>query len=314
MAVTIESINEHATHRHRANREELVGRIARAVRAEGDIEPLPGLHLHRISQPNETAHSIAEPAFCVIAQGSKEVTLGERRYRYDPEHYLLMTVELPFSARIIEASPDRPYLGVRLDLDPAVVGSVMVEAGIPAPRPQGDAKAFSVSALDADLLDATLRLVRLIDAPAQARVLLPLVTREIIFRLLLGEQGSRLRHLPLLGGHAHRIAQAVERLRQDFDQPVHIPRLARELGMSPSGFHTHFKAITDLSPLQFQKQVRLHEARRLMLGEHLDATSAGIRVGYNDASHFSRDYKKHFGAAPARDVERLRATIGGAAR
>jgi AraC-like DNA-binding protein len=293
------------------NRVELAERIARHMREDGVAEPIQGLHLHRASRPNERIHSIAEPAFCVIAQGSKEVTLGESRYRYDPEHYLLMTVELPFTGLISEASKQRPYLSLRLDLDPAVVGSVMVEAGIPAPRSQGDPKAHVVSALDADLLDATLRLVRLIDSPAQARVLVPLVTREIIFRLLMGENGSCLRHLPLLGGHVHRIAQAVERLRKDFDQPLHIPRLARELGMSASGFHTHFKAITDMSPLQFQKQLRLHEARRLMLGEHLDATSAGIRVGYNDASHFSRDYKKHFGTSPARDVERLRASVGG---
>jgi AraC-like DNA-binding protein len=143
-------------------------------------------------------------------------------------------------------------------------------------------------------------------------VLVPLVKREIVFRLLLGEQGNRLRHFPLLGGHAHPIAQAVERLRRDFDRPLRIESIARELGMSPSGFHTHFKAITDMSPLQFQKQLRLHEARRLMLGENLDATSAGFRVGYNDVSHFSRDYKKHFGDAPVRDVERLRANLVGA--
>lgn len=168
-----------------------------------------------------------------------------------------------------------------------------------------------VSALDADLLDATVRLMRLIDSPAQARVLVPLVKREIVFRLLLGEQGHRLRHFPLLGGHSHRIARAVARLRKDFDQPLRIEDIARELGMSSSGFHDHFKAITDMSPLQFQKQLRLHEARRLMLGDDLDVTSAGMRVGYNDASHFSRDYKRHFGTAPGRDVEQLRANMGG---
>ena len=126
----------------------------------------------------------------------------------------------------------------------------------------------------------------------------------------LGEQGNRLRHLPLLGGNSHRIAQAVERLRKDFDRPLRIDSITRELGMSSSGFHDHFKAITNMSPLQFQKQLRLREARRLMLGERLDATSAGFRVGYHDASYFSRDYKKYFGTSPARDVERLRANIG----
>ena len=305
----MESMHEQAEHRDRANREELAARIARARREDGVVEPVQGLHLRRVSQPNDRVHDISEPSFCVIAQGRKEIYLGASRYHYDPEHYLLVTVEVPFAGRILEASRERPFLSLRLDIDPALVGSVMVEAGLPAPRGTGDAKALAVSALDADLLDATVRLVRLIDSPAQARVLVPLVKREIAFRLLLGEQGNRLRHFPLLGGHAHRIAQAVERLRQDYDRPLRINDLARDLGMSSSGFHDHFKAITDLSPLQFQKQLRLQEARRLMLGESLDAASAGTRVGYNDASHFSRDYKRHFGSAPAGDVDRLRANI-----
>lgn len=292
----------------------MIQRIAHANREDGVVEPVQGLHLHRMSQPTERIHGLSRPSFCVIAQGGKDVFVGESCYRYDPEHYLLATAELPLSSCIVKASKERPYLSLRLDLDPALVGSVMVEIGIPAPRSRGDAKAIVVSALDADLLDATLRLVRLIDSPAETRVLAPLVTRVIVFRLLLGEQGTRLRHLSLLGGHAHRIAQAVERLRQNFDRPLRIESIARELGMSTSGFHDHFKAITDMSPLQFQKQLRLREARRLMLGEHLDGTSAGFRVGYNDASYFSRDYKKHFGTSPARDVERLRANLGGASQ
>ncbi len=297
--------------RDRANREELVTRIADANRVDGAAEPIAGLHLNRMSQPTERVHGLSEPSFCVIAQGLKRIYLGERCYCYDVEHYLLATVELPITSCIVEASTERPYLSLRLDLDPTLVGSVMVEAGLPAPRSQSDAKALVVSALDTELLDATLRLVRLIDSPAQARVLAPLVKREIVFRLLLGEQGSRLQHLPLLGGHSHRIAQAVERLRQDFDRPLRIENIARDLGMSSSGFHDHFKAITDMSPLQFQKELRLREARRLMLGEHLDATSAGFKVGYHDASHFSRDYKKHFGTSPARDIEHLRANMVG---
>jgi AraC-like DNA-binding protein len=303
---------ERTEYRDRTNREELVERIARIIRGDGTVEPIPGLHLNRVSQASERLHNVSIPSFCVIAQGSKEISLGERVYCYDTDHFLLTTVALPITSCVVDASRDRPYLSLRLDLDPALVGSVMVEAGLPAPRSQTDAKALVVSALDSDLLDATVRLVRLIDAPIQARMLAPLVTREIVFRLLMGEQGNRLRHLPLLGGHSHRIAQAVEWLRRDFDQPLRIDRIARELGMSSSGFHDHFKAITDMSPLQFQKELRLREARRLMLGEHLDASSAGFRVGYHDASHFSRDYKKHFGTSPARDIEHLRATIGSA--
>jgi AraC-like DNA-binding protein len=242
----------------------------------------------------------------VIAQGSKEVLLGDSRYRYDPAHYLLATVELPVVGQVLEASAERPYLSLRLDLDPALVGSVMVEAGHLSARSRGDARALDVSPLDADLLDATVRLMRLLDSPAEARILRPLITREIVYRLLMGDQGNRLRHLALLGGQTDRIAEAVERLRREFDQPLRIDSLARELGMSVSGFHHHFKAVTAMSPLQFQKQLRLQEARRILLGENLDAASAGYRVGYDDASQFNREYKRLFGQPPLRDVERLR--------
>jgi AraC-like DNA-binding protein len=207
---------------------------------------------------------------------------------------------------VTEASEERPYLGLVLRLDPALVGSVMVEAGHRTLRDHAAVKAFDVSQLDAGLLDAAVRLVRLLESPSEeASFLRPLVTREIVYRLLVGEQGGRLRHTAVLGGHAHRIAMALERLREDFDQPLRIEDIARELGMSVSGFHHHFKAVTAMSPLQFQKQLRLQEARRLMLGEDLDAASAGYRVGYGDASHFNREYKRLFGAPPMRDVERL---------
>jgi AraC-like DNA-binding protein len=167
-------------------------------------------------------------------------------------------------------------------------------------------RAIAVSPLDVQLLDACVRLTRLLDAPAEAPVLLPLLTREIIYRLLVGEQGARLRHLAILGGYTPSIARAIERLRQDFDQPLRIEQLARDLGMSVSGLRHHFKAVTALSPSQFQKQLRLLEARRLLLGEDLDAASAAYRVGYHDASHFTREYKSLFGVPPMRDVQRLR--------
>jgi AraC-like DNA-binding protein len=165
---------------------------------------------------------------------------------------------------------------------------------------------MDVSPLDAGLLDAVVRLVRLLDSPTEARYLAPLVTREIVYRLLIGEQGGRLRHTAALGGHAHRIGRALERLREDFDRPLRVKDVAREVGMSVSGFHHHFRAVTAMSPLQFQKRIRLQEARRLMLGEGLDAGSAGHRVGYGDVSQFTREYKRLFGAPPMRDVGRLR--------
>lgn len=295
------------TQRLSANREELLERIARAVPEDGAAEPLRGLHLFRVSAPFGQVHSVAEPSFCVIAQGSKEVLVGSSRYRYDPEHYLITTVELPRISQILEASPEQPYLSLRMDLDPALVSAVILEMGNPAPCSQSDVSALDVSPLDVDLQDAVLRLVRLAEfGHAEARVLAPLVTREIIYRLLAGRQSARLCHLASVKGDTSFVAQAVERLRQNFDQPLRMADLARELGVSISGLHHHFKAVTAMSPLRFQKNLRLQEARRLMLNGDFDAAGAAFRVGYNDASHFNREYKSLFGVPPMRDVQRLR--------
>jgi AraC-like DNA-binding protein len=289
-----------------ASREELVERLTRAVQADGAIEPLEGLRLRRESAPTELGHGVSEPCFCVIAQGGKEVLLGDNRYPYDPAHYLIATAALPIASRVTEASAERPYLSAIIKLEPALVGSVMVEAGQPAPRGATAVTAIDVSALDAGLLDAVVRLVRLLDSPADARFLAPLVKREIVYRLLRGEQRGRLAQVAALGGSPHRIAEAVERFRKEYNQPLRIEDVAHDLGMSVSGFHHHFRALTAMSPLQFQKHLRLQEARRLMLGEGLDATSAGYRVGYSNASHFTREYKRLFGAPPMHDVEQLR--------
>src|SRR2546423_7659208 len=306
MNVMIHQQAEREAELMQANHEELVERIGRALREDGTVQLLQGLHLSRCSLPLKPVHSVLEPSVCVIAQGSKEVLLGDSRYRYDPSQYLLATVELRRVSQILEASKERPYLSSRLELAPTLVSSVMVEAGHVSPPGHADVRAIAVSPLDGNLLDAFVRLVRLLDSPAEAPVLLPLITREIIYRLLMGEQGGRLRHLALLGGYTPSIARAVAQLRQDFDQPLRIERLARELGMSVSGLRQHFKAVTAMSPSQFQKQLRLQEARRLMLGEDLDAASAAYRVGYHDASHFNRAYKSLFGVPPMLYMQRLR--------
>jgi AraC-like DNA-binding protein len=297
---------EREAKRAQANRAELTERIAHAIRQDGMIEPLKGLHFNRVSTPVEPCHNVSIPAFCAIAQGNKEILLGNDRYQYDSMHYLLATAELPIVSQILEASKEKPYLSLRLDLNPSLVGSVMVEADYPSPQSRADVKAINVSSLDAPLLDAVVRLVRLLDTPVEAQVLMPLIAREIIYRLLIGAQGSRLRQIAVLGGYTHHIARAIDRLRKDFNQPLRIENIAREFGMSVSGFHHHFKSVTAMSPLQFQKQLRLQEARRLMLGQNLDANSAAYRVGYDDASHFNREYKRLFGEPPMRDVDRLR--------
>ena len=296
--------------RLQANQAELVERIAQAIHEDGVIEPLKGVHLARLTVPLQKLHSVLQPSFCVIAQGSKEILLGDSRFQYDPWHYLLTTVELPWVSQVLEASRERPYLSFRLELDPQLVSAVMAEADYSVlPRHAAAARAIDVSPLDANLLDAVVRLVRLADTPAEAPVLMPMIVREIIYRLLRGEQGSRLRHLVVMGGSTAAIARTVQRIRQEFDQTLPVEQLARELGMSVSGFHHHFKAVTAMSPLQFQKQLRLQEARRLMLSENLDATSAGYRVGYKDAAHFNREYKSVFGIPPLRDVQKLRGAV-----
>jgi AraC-like DNA-binding protein len=313
MRNTMHATSERPASRMQADQGELAHRIARALPRDGTVEPQPGLHFRRCSRPTEPVHGFYQPAFCVIAQGSKDILLGEDSFRYDPAHYMISTVELPMIGQVVRASPERPYLGVRLVLAPSVVTTVMVESGVVEPRGNGGVKSVDVSPLDANLLDAMLRLVRLTDVPSEYRVLAPLVIREIVYRLVTGAQGRRIRHLATFGGRAHRMVRAVERLREKFDKPLRIEDIARELGMSVSGFHAHFKAVTAMSPLQFQKQLRLQEARRLMLNENFDAAEAGYRVGYDDASHFSREYKRHFGEPPMRDVERLRELAGATA-
>jgi AraC-like DNA-binding protein len=297
---------EREVQRMRFDQEELTDRIASVLPRDGSTEPQPGLIFNRASSRSEPIHGAMEPSFCVVAQGSKEILFGEDRLRYDPDHYLITTVGMPGIGQIMQASPSHPYLAVRLVLDPAIVTSAMVESGHVHPRGDGHVKASNVSPLDASLLDAMLRLVRLIDAPSKYRVLSPLVIREIIYLLLTGTQGNRMRHLARFGGHAHRMASAVKRLSDTFDRPMRVEDVAGALGMSVSAFHSHFKAVTAMSPLQFQKHLRLQEARRLMLNENLDAGEAGYRVGYEDRSQFSREYKRYFGEPPTRDVERLR--------
>ncbi len=294
--------------RLQADREELVERIARAIPEDGRIEAFEGLWLRRYSATGDPLYAVSQPTLCVIAQGSKEIVVGERRYRYDPFHFLLVTAELPIVGQVLEASEKRPFLGLILTLDIALVSSVMVEAGHAAPQSR-DVMAIDVSPLSASLLGAVVRLVRLLDAPDEVPVLAPLIKREIVYRLLQSAQSSRLRHIAVLNGNSHPIARAVKRIREHFDQPLQIERIAKEIGMSPSSFYHHFKAVTDMTPLQFQKQLQLQEARRLMLTEELDAATAGYRVGYNDASHFNREYKRLFGEPPKRDIERLRNTM-----
>lgn len=291
------------------NRQELVERISRSLPQDGHVEAFPGLVLFRSSAVDKTAFSVMEPALCVIAQGSKEIRVGDEVLRYDPGHYLITTVGLPTVGRIVEASTDRPYLGLRLNLDPALVASYTLESGIETRKSDSAVRAVDVKPIENNLLDAVVRMIRLLDRPQDVKALTPLIFKEIIFRLLLEGQGSRLRHLTAEQDPSRRISRAIKEVRENISEPLKIEDMARRLGMSVSGFHHQFKSVTSMSPVQFQRQLRLQEARRLMLGENLDAASAGVRVGYGDPSYFNREYKKHFGAPPQRDIAKLRSNL-----
>jgi AraC-like DNA-binding protein len=295
--------------RTQSNREELIERIAHALPEDGILDAFSGLRLARSAKPTEPIRSLYQPAFCFVAQGSKQALLGEEIFRYDPGHYLLYTVELPLTVQVKEASKEHPYLGFRLRLDSSLVASVVMESGIEPKKGDATIKAMTVGAMDSELLDASVRLVRLLDTPDASKVLAPLIIREIVFRLLAVGQGARFSHLLTVGTDTRRISQSIGYLREHFDQSLRMDDIAHEFGMSVSGFHHHFKSITAMSPLQFQKQLRLQEARRLMLDENLDAASAGYRVGYEDPAYFSRDYKKLFGSPPHRDIAKLRSNL-----
>ena len=289
--------------------EELLARMSYLLPQDAIVEFSPGFFLSRLTKPTESTQPIYQPCLCFVVQGSKRALLGNEVYNYDPGHYLVFTVDLPVVFHVDKASEDEPYFGIRLNLDPAVVAAVLLESGPDPSKSEADVKAIDVQAIDADLLDAVVRLVRLADSPDERILLAPLVTREIVYRLLANGQASRLGHMITSVGESHRISEAVGYLRARFREPLKIEAIAREFGMSVSGFHHHFKSVTSLSPLQFQKQMRLQEARRVMLAEDLDAATAGFSVGYEDASYFSRDYKKLFGAPPQHDIANLRTKL-----
>lgn len=292
------------------NREELIERMIRLAPENSLLEVFPGIFIYQSSKPTESEMSVLKPAFCVIAQGSKDILLNNELFHYDSGHYLISTLDLPIMSNVVEASEEKPYLNLRIDLDPALVAAVMIESGIETKKSGTGVKAMDVSPVDADLLEAVVKLVKLFDTPDEMKFLAPLIIREIIYRLLKGKQSARLSQLITTESDAQRISKVVRQIRENIDQPLKIEDTARELGMSVSGFHSHFKSVTAMSPLQFQKQIRLQEARRLMLGENMDVAIASFSVGYEDPSYFSREYKKLFGNPPHRDIAKLRGNLG----
>lgn len=281
-------------------------RIARRTAGAGVVcTGIPGLTLFRYEAPTEPASCMHEPGVCLIVQGVKRVLLGGDEYVYDAYHYLVTSVGLPVMAQILEASRGTPCLGLTLTLDQREIAQLMVDSNMPVVRARQASRGMAVGALMASLLGAFTRLVGLLDVPEDIPILAPLVQREIFYRLLMGDQGPRLRQIATAGSHSHQIARALDWLKKNYSKPLRVDDLASYTGMSTSTFHHHFRSLTAMSPLQFQKWMRLHEARRLMLAEHQDATSAAFQVGYESPSQFSREYSRLFGAPPLRDIKRL---------
>lgn len=270
---------------------------------------LPRVALIRADAPSTPTPAVYEASLCLIAQGSKRVSIGDRSVVYDAAHYLLVSVDLPLVGHVIDASPDRPYLCCKIDLDPAMLADLMVTEGGAVPRT--DLPVMGVYPGDPDLIDAACRLVGLLDRPETIGALAPLIEREILYRLLTGQHGPMLRHVATAGSHLNQISRAIATIRRRFDAPIRIDEVAAEAGMSASSLHAHFKAITRLTPLEYQKQLRLQEARRLMLVGGATASTAGFAVGYESPSQFSREYRRLFGAPPRSDIERLQAAPAG---
>lgn len=269
---------------------------------------IPRLMLIRSSRPTEPIHTLHQPAVCFIAQGSKQVMLGDTVQTYDPNRYLTVSVDLPVIGQVIDASPEKPYLCLRLDLDPAMLSALVIEMGTSPIEGGLPGPALFLSDTTPELLDAIIRLLRLLERPDEIAVLAPLTEREILYRLLMGEQGHRLRQIALAESKLTQVNRAIDLIKRDFRKPLRIEDLAARASMSLSSFHQHFKVVTAMSPLQYQKQLRLQEARRLILGQAIDAATAGHHVGYDSPSQFSREYARLFGQPPLRDVARLRTT------
>ncbi len=261
----------------------------------GDAQPLP---------------TVYTPCVCIIAQGAKDVWLGDNRFTYAPGEYLAVTVDLPLSGQVIKASAAKPYLCLAIEIDLLMLSEVISQCDDPPQADSDTARGLFVGKMDDTLMDCVLRLTRLMDSPNDQKIMLPLLQREFYYRLLHSPYGAAIIQLARNGSHMRRIAKVVQHLKKNLAEPMRVEELAGQVNMSPSSFHHHFKKVTAMSPLQYQKNLRLLEARRLLLAESMDAAHAAYRVGYESPSQFSREYARFFGAPPLRDIESLRAAHG----
>jgi len=286
-------------------RTDLAGKIAFFVGSEErQVTGVPGLTLTRRTGPTTPTSGTYEPSVCVVAQGRKRVTLGQTMFIFDESRFLLASLDLPIIGQVIEASEEKPYLGLLLKLEMPVVRELLSREEIPLMS--SDSPAMATGETTAELLDACCRLVGLLDKPEDIPFLSGLIQREIIYRILQAPAGARLRAIATLGDQSHRTAKAIAWIRTNYAKPLRVEELAQLAGMGVSTLHNHFRALTAMSPLQYQKQMRLHAARGRMLMDGLDAASAAFEVGYESASQFNREYSRFFGQPPMRDIRTLR--------
>ena len=286
--------------------EELTARIERLAPTEGvHATAWPALSLFRANSTGVPTCAMYEPGLGLALQGAKQILLGQQAFLHEPASYLVTAVDVPVSSQVLRATREEPCLCLTFRLDVQRIRELLPDVQLQRPAATL-APGLSISPLDGDLLDPLLRLVRLLESPRDLTVLGPLIERELLYRLLTGEQGARLAQIATSGSQSHQVSRAIDWLRRHFDEPLRIDELAGRVNMSASSLHHHFRAITAMSPLQYQKQLRLHEARRLLLADQCDVATAAHRVGYESPSQFSREYSRCFGAPPLRDVARLR--------
>jgi AraC-like DNA-binding protein len=287
-------------------------KLARLIAAyaphDGSFElRIPGVHANRFSRTNkECVHALSLPSFCIAAQGVKTVIVGDEVYQYDSSRMIVFSVALPVAAQVTQASHSEPYLSLKLDLDPHKIAELVLKVfphGLP---PAQERKAVYVTPVDESIVNAAARLMDCLGQPGDAELLAPLVIDEILIRLLRSPIGVRIAQMGFAESSVHRVAKAISWLRENFSQPMKVEDLAELVHMSVSSFHEHFKSVTSMSPLHYQKVLRLQEARRLMLSTVMDASGASQRVGYLSASQFSREYSRFFGSAPTKDIAKLR--------
>lgn len=268
--------------------------------------PIPGLTLTHWTSPTPITSHTHKSGICLIAQGEKRVILGEESFIYDASHFLISSIELPVMANIMKASNEKPFLGLVMELDLQEISQLIVDSELTFNSDSNAQKGIAIGELSEPLVNAFIRLLTLLDEPNSIKILAPGIKREIFYRLLVTEQGERLNQIVTAGSHSHQIAKAIDWLKNNYIKPLNINELALCSGMSKSAFYTHFKTMTSMTPLQFQKKLRLSEARRLMLTENLGAITTTFRVGYESPSQFSREYSRLFGAPPATDIKMLK--------